>query len=216
MRKLAAAFLVSLAAFPQVIAASFTLDDVLSKIETRQSSIKSIKFDYKQEIHFEQMGTDSVVSGVALFAKPGKLQISKTFPDKQVTISDGKKLWVYNPAYGQVWEGSWKKWVSANMLPKGMLPLDNYVADLKGNFNLTLGEFKADNVTISALPKNKNLGYRLELVVSTDSWLPVKTYYYSDSARIVTSLEKPEVNPSVPDDVFKFRVPKGVDVIPFN
>ena len=160
-----------------------------------------------------------MIEGDALFGKEGRLRISKQYPDKQVTISDGKKVWVYNPAAKQVWEGASKKWLASSPLPKGMIPFNNYVADLKKNFDLSLDSTQSNvpgEILVLAEPKNRADGYKMCLTVSDESWLPIKTVYVSDSAQVETVLSKHEVNPAISDSVFKFTVPKGTDVIPFN
>ncbi len=198
---------------------SYDLDRVLTELQNREKTINVIQFDFKQEINFTQMPNKTVVSGEAVFGKGGKMRITKKEPDQQVTVSDGKKVWVFNPAYKQVWEGSSKKWMDSTVIPKGVLPLNNYVEELRTNFNLKFGsaiEKDSNNIQVIAEPKNKALGYSIEMTVAPDSWLPVKTVYHSDSANVVTYLSKHQVNPDVQDSVFRFSTPKGVDVIPFN
>jgi len=203
----------------EVSFASYNLDQVMQELENREKTMTAIQFDFNQEINFIQMNSTTTVVGEALFGQAGKLRITKESPDNQITISDGKTVWVYNPAAKQVWEGSAKKWLESSAMPKGMVPLNNYVTDLRENFNLSLAAGASDpagDVRILAEPKNKELGYKIELTVSTESWLPVKTIYVSDSAEVRTLLSKHQVNPSAPDSVFRFSAPKGTDVIPFN
>jgi outer membrane lipoprotein carrier protein len=199
--------------------ASYDLERVLTELQNREKTIDVIQFDFKQEINFTQMQNKTVVSGEAVFGKAGKMRITKRLPDQQVTISDGKKVWVFNPVYKQVWEGSSKKWMDSSVFPKGIVPLNNYVEDLRANFNLRFSsstEGGDRSVHVLAEPKNKALGYRIEMTVATDSWLPTKTVYQSDTANVVTYLSKHLVNPDVKDSVFRFSAPKGTDVIPFN
>jgi outer membrane lipoprotein carrier protein len=162
------------------------------------------------------MGSDTVVSGQALFAKPNRLRIQKKQPDNQLTVSDGKNLWVYNPAVKQVWSGTWQGWIQAKVIPPGLVPVGGYVADLRKRFNLSLSPSSGDGVTLNAEPKHKDLGYSLEITVSTSTWMPSETVYKSDSAVVKTALSDLEVNPDVKEADFVFKAPSGVDVIPLN
>lgn len=199
--------------------ASYDLERVLQELQSREDSMTTIQFDFKQEINFTQMGNKTVVTGEALFGKNGRVRIAKKTPDQQLTVSDGKKIWVFNPAAGQVWQGAYKKWVTSSILPKGVVPLNNLVKDLKDNFNLKLGpagKNPADTVSIIGEPKKKELGYSVGILVNTGSWLPVETTYHSESADVVTTLSGHHVNPLTSESTFRFTAPKGIDVIPFN
>lgn len=211
-------FALLLFALPVTASASYDLNRVMLELENREKTMDTVRFDFKQEINFIQMNNKTTVVGEAVFGKAGRLRITKQSPDNQVTVSDGKKVWVYNPAAKQVWEGASKNWLESAAMPKGMVPFSNYVADLRQNFDLKLLESAGaqDEVRILAEPKNRDLGYKIELTVSTLSWLPVKTIYSSESAEVRTQLSKHQVNLATPESLFRFSVPKGTDVIPFN
>ena len=195
---------------------AYDVSQVMSHLKDKERLLAKVKFDFHQEVEFTDMNKTSVVEGEAVIAKDGKMKISKTAPEKQFTISNGKKMWIYTPAYGQVWEGRWKGWAANSMLPKGMLPVGDYAADLEKNFELTLASASDTEVEVVAHPKDKSADYTLNFLVSTDSWLPVQTSFVSDSAKIVTKLSHFEENPSISDSVFNFNPPAGTDVIPMN
>jgi outer membrane lipoprotein carrier protein len=196
--------------------AAYELDQVLANIERADKSVHAIKFDFVQDVRFVEMGSASVVKGEAMFAKPNRMRIQKKLPDEQLTVSDGKKMWVYNPAFKQVWEGTWKGWVQAKAIPPGLIPVGGYVADLRKRFNLSLAGPAEEGVRLEARPKEKDLGYSLEISVSTATWLPSETVYKSETAEVRTALHEIRVNPDIKDSDFSFKAPSGVDVIPLN
>ena len=214
MRRLAVSL--ALAALFARPAFAYELNEVLANIEQADRSVTAIRFDFTQDVDFTQMGSQSMVSGQATFSKPNRLRIQKKQPDQQLTVSDGKKLWVYNPAVKQVWTGSWQGWVQAKAIPPGLVPVGGYVADLRKRFNLSLSPSSGAGVTLEAEPKEKDLGYSLVIVVSTATWMPSETVYKSDSAVVKTALSAIEVNPPVKDADFVFKAPSGVDIIPLN
>ncbi|MCB4757121.1 MAG: outer membrane lipoprotein carrier protein LolA [Elusimicrobia bacterium] len=197
---------------------AYNLDQVLSRLDNKEKGIKAIQFDFKQEIDFIGSDMKSEVEGQALFEKPGKLKISKRKPDEQMTISDGKKIWVYTPAYNQIWEGRWKTWVNNQMIPTGLFPFNDFVHELRQYFNLSLksDDKEATEVQIVAVPKDSLRGYRLMVYLSTETWFPHKTVYTSESATITTSIDRVEVNPSLPKGTFIFLPPKGAEIISMN
>jgi len=68
---------------------------------------------------------------------------------------------------------------------------------------------------LAAAPKEQGADYRLELTLSTGSWLPIETSYISSSAKVVTKFSGFEVNPQMPGNAFQFSPPPGTDAIPF-
>lgn len=196
--------------------ATGTLDQALIEMEAHNKTVKNIQFDFRQEIQFFNTNGVSEVTGAAAFQKPGQMRIEKKKPENQLTISNGKKMWVYTPAYKQVWVGSANHWAGASFLPKGIIPMDNYVKELTTNFKMKLksGGGATSELWISAEPKNPDLGYRMEMLISTTTWLPVKTVFQSDTAKIVTELLNTKINLDIPNATFRFLPPKGTEVIP--
>src|SRR5436309_231143 len=83
----------------------------------KEKGISSLKFGFEQEIDFLEGGMKTKVVGEALFGREGKMRITKTVPNEQVTVIDGEKVWIYTPAYKQVWSGALKDWTKTSVLP---------------------------------------------------------------------------------------------------
>jgi len=210
-----AIFLVPLVFFAAPLAA-LTLDNVLYKIETKEKELRNIQFQFKQEIEFRFNGIKSMVEGEATIARKGRINIRKRRPQEQITISDGKRMWVYSPVNNQVWAGARRKFLDKGLFPKGLLPMDNYMEGLREEYKLSLMEMpNGDVVWLKAVPKDPRLDYRLELSISTKSWVPVKTIYTSESATIVTTFTEIKENQKFSDNIFTFFPPKGTEIIPF-
>jgi len=195
---------------------ALTLDNVLFKIDNKEKQLRNIQFQFTQEIEFRFNEMKSSVQGEATIGKKGRINIRKRHPQEQVTISDGKKMWIYSPVNNQVWAGARRKFVEKGLFPKGILPMDNYMEGLKADYQLSLMDRpNGDVVWLKAIPKDSRLEYRLELSISTDSWIPVQTIFSSDSAIIVTTFTNLKENQNFPDNMFTFSPPEGTEVIPF-
>jgi len=217
MRKFWLSAVILLAGTP--VFSNYDLQQVLNELETRQNALRSIQFNFQQEIKFASLEKPSIIKGQAVFAKKGRLQIEKTFPDQQFTYSDGNKVWIYSPAYHQVWVGSSENWLTSTVLPKGLVPLNDYLGDLKKSFNLRLMEsssLQEGEVGISAEPKDKRMDYQLELIFSTDTWLPRTTIFKSVAAKIITKISHVSTDQSYSEQFFRFSPPKGTEVISLN
>lgn len=208
----------SLLVFLPSLSFGFTLTEVVANMEGREKTVSSLRFDYEQKIHFTAMDTDSLVNGKAHFAKGGRFRIVKQRPEEQIIVSDGKTLAVYTPSFKQMWKGPWKGWQKAAMMPKGFVPINDFATDLKKNFDLSLlsKNDQKGRVGLTAVPKDKSAGYRLELGVSSDSWLVEEVRFISDSAEVRTQFTRMEENPPADATLFSMDAPKGVEVIPLN
>ncbi len=211
-------FFVALSLFHPVW--GYNLDQVLQELKSKDKIMNSLRFNFIQEINFTGSDVQSSVEGEVLLQKPKKIKVQQKKPQEQLTISNGQKLWIYTPSLKQVWVVSAKDWVHGDLFPKGMLPFQNYISDLILYFNLSLIEnsdqSKPNEIHLSAVPKEKKIDYTLELVLSSESWLPIKTIFHSSSATVMTSLSQVVVNPPVPEQAFQFTPPPGTDVIPLN
>ncbi len=195
---------------------AYELPEVVRNMENAEKAFDTISFDFNQAVSFTEMNSTSTVTGRALFSQANCMRIEKLTPEKQLTVANGKTVWIYNPAFKQVWTGSWKGWVGSKAVPEGLVPLGGYMKDLQKKFTLSLAEDPAGGVHLLAKPKDSAQGYEMEFFVSTQSWLPERTIFKSESAVVVTRLTSVELNPKVTDAYFRFKAPSGVDVIPLN
>jgi len=206
-------------AIPVFAIAATDLKTVLFEMETQEKNLDSVQFRFDQTVNFIGTGIKEKSDGSAVFKKPNKMKVIKDHPAQQEVISNGRKMWIYNPQFNQVWVGGAKDWATATNLPKGILPISNYVSDLKQYFDLSLSTGRGKNVdeiVLVATPKDPSLGYQLTLVMSTESWVPSETRYHSETADIATQLSEFKPNPVLKESDFNFTPPHGTDIIPFN
>ena len=218
MKKRLSAFLVAAAVMSASPVSAYELEEVLKNLERAQNALAHVQFDFLQEVEFVGGDMSAKVSGTALLAKPDKIRLSKMEPQEQLTVSDGRKVWIYTPAYKQVWVGNRREWEQGSQaLPQGMLRLDDYVETLRKNYNLTMSAQNIDGgILLNAVAKDRSLAHEMDLQISTETWLPSRTVYRSESARVVTTLSNMAINPRVEASAFSFDPPKGTDVIPLN
>lgn len=191
---------------------------ILNRLARSEKNIESVSFGFTQKIVFTETDLNQNIEGTAFFLRPNKLKIIRRDPREQITISNGKKVWVYTPSYKQVWIADWKNWQkSTGFWPKGVVSIHDLSSYLRKEFNLTAERaWGGSYVRLKGRPKEQALGYQLDVVISTRTWLPAETEYNSGSARIVTRMKNVEINPDYEDDDFNFTPPDGVEVIPFQ
>ncbi len=195
------------------------LSGVLENIYIQENRTDTLQFNFKQDIQFSGLESQSTVQGQAFFQRPKKLRIVKKIPIEQTTISDGKKMWIYTPSYKQVWEGKWEGWLKGVSLPKGLVPFGNFVEDLKNNFDLTLDKTTSTPVSLyilKAVPKENPAEFTLDFLISAENWMPIQTTYHSETATVVTTMTDMVINGPVDAKIFTFKSPKGTEVLKIN
>jgi outer membrane lipoprotein carrier protein len=210
--------LVCLAGFlPSAISAEPTspdLDGLLNKIETNESSIRTIGFSFQQNTRLHSTGDTQVISGKAFFMKPNRFRIEHVLPRPQLVVSDGKRVWVYISDRRQVIMDSWKNWERMSGVPKGLLTFQDRMSRMRKRYDVSLKQpaEEGKNVVLIMRPAGKSAWpYVLTLTINPDTGVPMRTELESDTITIVTDVQNPVINPSLEKDFFEFHTPAGVE-----
>ncbi len=77
-------------------------DEIVSRLQRRYESTRTLRADFEQENHLKTLGRVTRSRGRLLLDKPGKIRAEYTAPEKQLVVSNGKRLWIYTPRLKQV------------------------------------------------------------------------------------------------------------------
>jgi outer membrane lipoprotein carrier protein len=75
--------------------------DVAARVQARYDGVQDLEARFTQRSRSVALGgaaQEMQASGVALFAKPGRMRWTYETPEPSVVVSDGKTLWIYDPA----------------------------------------------------------------------------------------------------------------------
>jgi outer membrane lipoprotein carrier protein len=214
-RLLAAAtfWIVALMASP-VPAAATALDTLLDGLEARYDQ-PGFAADFDQQSTVKALEITDRAKGRLMVRKPGQMRWEYTAPDPQLIVSDGQSLWIYRPADKQVLTGKAPKFFGDG---KGAGFLSD-IKVLRRKFEVTLLPERGDGLdTLRLVPQEKTLDIaEIELAVNRGSGLVeriVTINAYGDVTRIALSNMRFE---NAPDPaLFRFEVPKGVEVLPLE
>ena len=193
------------------------LDDVVNRLQKKYEGINDFHSDFVQEADVKALGKVQKAYGEVWFKKPGKMRWNYYSPSKDTVVSDGNKLWYYSEQENQV--------------------LESTLADISGDTSSTtllsgLGKIKElfDVKFVSDKGLKDSKGYLLQLIpkdldeeelqntviinVNKSDSL-VSTIYLFDPFGNQTkiSLLKTEINKKISDKLFKFKSPKGAEVV---
>src|SRR5436309_13740906 len=99
IKVVAALALILVAAGP---AQAQSLDEVVRDVETAYGRITDLRAEVSQSSFNKSLNQTIPAQGIVYLKKGGKLRWEYKEPTSQEIVSDGKKLWVYTPALGQV------------------------------------------------------------------------------------------------------------------
>lgn len=145
--------------------------------------------------------------GTFAMARPGKFRWQYEKPYQQLLVSDGEKLWSFDPDLNQVTVKKLGKALGAS--PAALLA----GGDLESNFVLRDAGQAEGIEMVDATPKAAD-GTFERVRIGLKGNLP-RVMEIRDNFGQVTTLIFAEFrpNPSLPKDEFKFTAPKGADVV---
>jgi outer membrane lipoprotein carrier protein len=81
--------------------------EVAARVQARYEGVQDLEARFTQKsrsVAFGRAGSELQASGVAVFAKPGRMRWTYEKPEPSVVVSDGQTLWIYDPAAREVQE----------------------------------------------------------------------------------------------------------------
>jgi outer membrane lipoprotein carrier protein len=191
-----------------------TLEQILDRMESHYTD-KSFTAEFAQESTLKAMEITDFATGRMYVRYPGMMRWEYEKPEKQVIITDAKKLWIYRPAENQVMTGSAPAFFSDG---KGA----SFLSDIKlvrQKFKITLEESKDDffyELNLKPLEKTLDVtDIRLSVTKNTFTVIRIITYNsYGDENRI--ELLNHQFNAKLDDTLFSFDIPPGTDVLQLN
>ena len=193
---------------------ALTLDQVIQKVQAHYQALKTYQVEFDQELYSaSQARVISKGQGVVIYKKPSKMVWHYDVPEDHFYITDGNTLYDYAPADKEAY----------------VMPVKDA---LYKSFLLGLGDLKKEfEISFhSGRPKTSDGLYQLDLVPRDQEErqaLGTITLYLDPQSFQVKNTEmvdalgnrnhvvfkNPKENPDLPDSLFKFSPPPGVNVI---
>ncbi len=187
------------------------LEQILDRMETQYTN-NSFKAEFAQESTLKAMDISDFASGKIFVRYPGMMRWEYEKPDKQIIITDAKKLWIHRPDDNQVMTGSAPAFFSDG---KGA----SFLSDIKlvrRKFKISLEPSKDTffyELKLQPIEKTLDVNdIRLSVTKNTFTVIRIITYNsYGDENRI--ELINHRFNVDLDDKLFSFDIPPGVDVL---
>jgi outer membrane lipoprotein carrier protein len=184
-----------------IIACAADNADILQK---KLNAIQNMQAKFYQTIEAKKI-EKTTSSGQMVIARPNLLKWQITAPIKQLLIADGKKLWVYDEDLEQV---SVKKQKS-NIGGVASIFFGNDSFALAKDFDVQMT--KSNHFDLKA--KHAKLSFERVQLVFNDKFLTRIELFDELGQHTIVNLSKIKINSKLGSNLFKFKIPKGVDVV---
>lgn len=184
-------------------------------VQAHYESVRDIDSRFTQTTRSVALGTGAAASSTAttgrvLFAKPGKMRWAYETPAPSLVISDGKTLWIYDPASKEAQRFS----VSAGYLTGAALSFLLGEGDLVTEFEVSAKSCEGAQVELRLLPRGDSTYESLLLTVVRTSGQVLKTSIVDLFGNVtIVAFAKTRTNTDPAASMFEFEPPDGAQVI---
>ncbi len=201
----AAAVLSVTAAVPGVSAQNAS--DIVAKVKTRLDKIESLSCSFDREHTWKAADRTMRLTGTIKLKDPNKLRVE--YPAQTIVV-DGKSVWTYTPKNKQVVISSAKD--SDAEYPSPQTIFRRY----SGRTATVTGHEAVDGRPTDVVRLAAPSANEADVTVWVDRALnfPVKTVEkYPNGDCTTSTLTDVAINGKIPDSVFTFKTPQGVNVV---
>jgi outer membrane lipoprotein carrier protein len=188
--------------------AALSAEGVARRVEERTNRAADLTARFRQTYRSGALGRAVVESGTLKVKRPGRMLWEYKEPEKKTFLSDGKKFYFYVPADRQV--------IVRDQDPSRSLPalLLSGRGNILAEFDVSLEDAPAGQSRLRLVPKAKDPDVERVLLEVDDSFR-IRAIEVEDvqGSRSRFEFEDLRENVGLPDGLFRFEIPRGVEVV---
>lgn len=191
--------------------ASAALADAKARLESFVDGTKRLKAQFTQTVYDKAGRKTQESSGNLYFSRPGKFRWVYQKPYAQLIVGDGKRLWIHDEDLDQVTVRKLDQALGDS--PAALLAGDN---DIEKLFNLKETGEKDGLDWLEATPKSKDGSFekvRMGFKGNDIQAMELMDNFGQTTVLRFTNLER---NPALGASLFRFKPPKGADILGDN
>jgi len=198
----------ALLAAPHAAGQTIDVPRVLKGIESRYNGSQTLEVGFTYTYTFRNRKTTE--KGTLFLRKPGKMRWQYTDPPEKLFVSDGNFIWSFDPQEQRVEKQKFKETEDMRA------PLAFLLGRL--DFQKDFGQYRASpqgaDAFIIATPKSDKMPYtEVSFVAAPDFAIRRLIVKGQDNSVMDFSFEGEKRNPPVPEAMFRFTAPKGVEIV---
>lgn len=185
--------------------------DVVRRVQERFDATLDFTAKVEQQLEVVSAARTLEAHGTVAFKRPGKMRWSLENDEPQIIVADGSTLWFYQPKEQQVLKAPFRA-AFRSSTPVSFL---TGVGRLEDDFEASIDGRTERELHLLLVPKKDaaEIG-RLKLTVDAETY-DILAAEIRDPLGNVTRLKFSDLkrNSGLPDSLFQFEVPPGVDVV---
>ena len=204
-----------LAGIAFVTASADEQSPLFRKFLKTQKTIRTFRADFVQKKEMEILEEPVVTKGVITVSKPDRLHWDFQEPEKRLVVSNGNKIWDYDPELEtvEIYRISGNPDVARTVgIFQQLLGIDS--KDISEDYRIQT-EKSGENAVFTLFPLSDPLHEhirRIRIVAGPDMRLRETSVTASDKTRTRILFSSMKENIQLDASLFSFQVPKGVDV----
>jgi outer membrane lipoprotein carrier protein len=193
----------------------WTSDEIAEGIQRHYSQVRDLQADFRQETTLPMMSRVNEARGRISLKIPGRLRWDYLEGQKKTVVINGDTMWFYEPQDRQVTVTDLARVPNS----QDLLTFLTGVGDLRKEFIMDparpLEETRDGHVTVHLLPRNRNAQWtQLRLVVDPKTFHVMQTAFEGvQGDKTVIEYRNIRTDVGLADELFKFEVPAGTDVL---
>ena len=186
----------------------------VNAIQKNYESVLTFKAAFEQKAFVKMINRTEITRGDVQIKKPGKMKWVYNSPDPQVLVSDQKNLWLYASEEEQVTKMPIESVYSSNT-PALFLAGQVILTDI---FNVVQVLTEKDKFVAVFTPKEVESSLsRLVLRANKNNYqITGATVYDKLGNKTAIKFRSIRINEEIPESVFNFEVPAGVEIQDFT
>ncbi len=188
-----------------------TAQEIAQRIQTRYEATKTLKAEFVQEAFWKSTQRIKVSRGIVFFKKPGRMRWEYKIPEEVLIVADGRNVYVFRPASHQVMVFPSGKALASDITLGFISGQGNILRD----FRISLQSSSPQVATLELVPRKPHPQVeRLRILVDLKTYLLRELWYwdyFGNYTRLI--FNQIQLNLQLPDRLFVFSPPKGVEII---
>ncbi len=194
-------------------AQAMEVKDVVAAVQKTYAETEDLQADFKQEMTFQGFSAVHHLNGKLYLKKPGKMRWDYQSPSKQQIFLEGEHFTYYIPEHQQVVISTLSRQHDRE-IPIHLLAT---LSTLERDFNLQWEEEPGQNpqsLRIRLLPKQGGVTSNVTVDINPKDHFIYRIALADPNGNTsIFTFSKIETNKGVPDRLFTFTPPKGVEIV---
>jgi outer membrane lipoprotein carrier protein len=183
-------------------------------VQSRYEGVRDVSARFEQNTHAAQLGTTpsapAASRGRVTLAKPGKMRWTYEDPEPSLVVSDGKTVWIFDPAFGEVQ----KMRATEGFLTGAAAQFLLGGGDMRRDFKVSTVSCDEAAAELELTPRQPATYEKVYLGVEPATGTVHRTRIVDLLGNVVTvEFREQRFNQKPAESEFRFQVPDGVKVI---